>query len=46
MKERAAAAEDLKHYFGYSWLLAEDRSRQSFLNATTLIDCNATTFEC
>ena len=46
MKERTAAVDELKHYFGDSWLSAEDRLRQSFLNATNLIDCNTITFEC
>ena len=36
MKERADAVEELKRYHGLSWLLAEERSRQSFLNATPL----------
>ena len=46
MKERTAAADELKHYFGHSWLSVEDRLRQSFLNTTNLIDCNTITFEC
>ena len=36
MKERADAVEELKHYHGFSWLLAEEKSRFSVLNATPL----------